>query len=84
MAGAACTPDDPEQSAATPTTAGEEAHEHGEDTHTHPATAADTAGTYVDSTNAFFGDAPDRAQEDADHEHGPETHTHEADTTGHQ
>ncbi len=51
-----------------------EAHEHGPDSHTHgEAVATDTAGTYVDSTAAFFG------EDDDDHEHGPETHEHDDD-----
>lgn len=65
----------------THTHAEEEAHEHGEDTHTHAATAADTAGTYVDSTGAFFDDDPqDHHEADAQgeaHAHGEDTHTHD-------
>ena len=54
--------------------AAEAGHEHGADTHTHEV-VADTAGTYVDSTGAFFGEG-DAAEADADHVHGPETHEH--------
>lgn len=65
--------------------AAEEDHEHGPDTHTHDEpVAADTAGTYVDSTSAFFDNEAAEGEdhhegEDADHEHGPETHTHDDD-----
>jgi hypothetical protein len=55
-------------------------HEHGPDTHTHEEEAAgtaargDTAGTYVDTTGAFFDDTT--GVRSGDHEHGPDTHTH--------
>lgn len=47
-------------------------HEHGVGTHTHEA-AADTAGTYADTTGAFFSEDDSAA---ADHAHGPDTHEH--------
>ena len=72
---AACGGDEP--GAATHTHEGEEAHEHGEDTHTHEAVAADTAGTYVDTTGTFFEDEPEAAPDEEAHEHGEDTHTHE-------
>lgn len=51
-------------------------HEHGEDTHMHEPSAADTAGTYVDTTGAaLFDEEPEG--EDGDHEHGEDSHTHE-------
>lgn len=79
------------------THAEEEAHEHGPETHTH-SEVADTAGTYVDSTAAFFGDeghehGPETHEHDGDeahesdddgHAHGPETHEHDDDDQGHQ
>ena len=52
-------------------------HEHGPNTHTHDEPiVADTAGTYVDSTSAFF--------DEDEHEHGEDTHTHDDDAPGHQ
>jgi hypothetical protein len=50
----------------------DEAHEHGAGTHTHEM-GADTAGTYTDTTGAFFSDDDTT---DAGHEHGADTHTH--------
>ena len=72
--GAACHGEDHAQVPAMQTQELAEPHEHGADTHTHDtALAADTAGTYVDSTGQFFDAEP------AEHEHGPETHTHDDD-----
>ena len=66
-----------------PSHAAGEDHEHGPDTHTHAEPmAADTAGTYVDSTAAFFDE--DEHAADGDHEHGPDTHTHDDDAPAHQ
>lgn len=50
----------------------DEAHEHSAETHTHER-GADTAGTYTDTTGAFFSDDDTTA---AGHEHDAETHTH--------
>ena len=66
---------------------GSEDHEHGDDTHTHEAAPADTAGTYVDSTGAFFNADSDSLheahEEEGDHEHGEETHSHDDDGHSH-
>lgn len=48
------------------------AHEHGSETHTHDM-PADTAGTYADTTSAFFSDEDST---DSDHQHGAGTHEH--------
>ena len=59
-----------------------EEHAHGPDTHTHDdVVAADTAGTYVDSTATFFSDG--EGHDSDDHVHGPDTHTHDNDAPGH-
>ena len=69
---AACGGNDPAaQEAGTPA-AEQEDHEHGEGTHTHEM-PADTAGTYADTTGAFFSEE-DSAE--ADHAHGSDTHEH--------
>lgn len=74
---AACGGADPAHGPDTHTHAAEgEDHAHGEDTHTHEPMAADTAGTYVDTTGAFFEDEPADA-DSTDHEHGEHTHTHD-------
>jgi hypothetical protein len=52
--------------------AADEAHDHGADTHTHEM-AADTAGTYADSTGAFFSG---QDSTDDGHAHGADTHVH--------
>lgn len=49
-------------------------HEHGDDTHTHEPAAADTAGTYIDTTGA---DLFEEQEDGDDHEHSDSTHTHE-------
>lgn len=70
---AACGGNDPAaQQAGTPAAAEQEDHEHGEGTHTHEM-PADTAGTYADTTGAFFSEE-DSA--DAEHAHGSDTHEH--------
>ena len=83
LSAAACGDESHEHGAETHTHQAEEAHAHGEGTHTHEATA-DTAGTYVDTTNAFFEAEPDSSGEGGDHAHGPDTHTHDDDTPSHQ
>lgn len=83
---AACAGDDHEHGADTHTheeaaQAEADDHEHGEGTHTHDAMVADTAGTYVDTTGAFFKEDTPPAGDD--HEHGAESHTHGGEAHSH-
>ena len=53
-------------------TAQDDAHEHGDATHTHDPAAEDTTGMDVDDSGTFF-DSDSTEQ----HEHGDDTHTHD-------
>ncbi len=68
----ACGGDATETAAPAATEEEDHGHEHGPESHTHDMTA-DTAGTYADTSGAFFSEEDSTS---ASHEHGPDSHTH--------